>query len=85
MDCFDALRSSYLDRVSWEPRSELVTRAATLLGAFLLARIDGKSPVEYITKEEDRERVRGVAIPLISEQVGELDEVRARWAIAVGV
>ena len=85
LDCFDALRSSYLDRVSWEPRSELVTRAATLLGAFLLARIDGKSPVEYITKEEDRERVRGVAIPLISEQGGELDEVRARWAIAVGV
>ena len=31
----------------------------------LLARVDGKSPVEYLTGEADKDRVRRVAVPLI--------------------
>ncbi len=36
-------------RVAWEPPAALEARAAHLLPGLLLARVDGKSPVEYIT------------------------------------
>ena len=47
--CFDALADGYLAQVDWEPRAALERRAAALLPGLLLARVDGKSPVEYIT------------------------------------
>jgi Ser/Thr protein kinase RdoA (MazF antagonist) len=50
----DAWWSGYAPHVSWEPVAELHARAASLLPALLLARIDGTSPVEYITAEADR-------------------------------
>ena len=44
------------------------------LGALMLARIDGKSPVEYIREDETKERVRGVAKRVLWEQPQRLDE-----------
>jgi hypothetical protein len=41
----------------------------------MLARIDGKSPVEYIRGEETQERVRGVAKQLLREQPQSLEQV----------
>ena len=35
------------------------------LGCLILARIDGKSPVEYITKDSDQSRIRSIAKDLI--------------------
>jgi 5-methylthioribose kinase len=80
---FDALASSYLDAVDWEPRDAVERRAARLLPALFLARADGKSPVEYLD-EDQRARVRRVAIPLIATPVGRLADVRAPWAQEVG-
>ncbi len=45
-------------------RPELNARAAALLPCLMLARIDGKSPVEYLS-EAARKTVRRVSIPLI--------------------
>jgi 5-methylthioribose kinase len=63
--CFQALTDAYLEQVEWEPRESLETRAASLLPALLLARVDGKSPVEYIETDTQREHVRRRARPLI--------------------
>ena len=76
---FDVLASNYLSQVHWESTQALEARAATLLSAFLLARIDGKSPVEYITEESDKDLVRGIAVPLIQREVGTLHEIRNQW------
>ena len=54
---FAALATAYRDAVDWEPRGALEARAAALLPGLLLARVDGKSPVEYIT-DEARPRAR---------------------------
>ena len=78
--CFDRLAEAYLGRVAWEPREALEARAARLLPGLLLARIDGKSPVEYVTREADKERVRRVARVLLFEPVARLTAVRAAWA-----
>lgn len=78
--CFDAFASSYLERVTWEPRDGLEARAARLLPGLFLARIDGKSPVEYVTEERDRDRVRAVAGQLLRQPPQRLSAVRAAWA-----
>ncbi len=83
LDGFDALASAYLDGVRWEPRTALERRAAHLLPGLLLARVDGKSPVEYLTTEADRDCVRGVARPLILTPVDALVDIRDAWAAAL--
>jgi aminoglycoside phosphotransferase (APT) family kinase protein len=77
--CFDALSTSYLAGVDWEPRADTETRAAELLPALLLARIDGKSPVEYITTADERERVRRFGRQFIASPPARLSEVRQAW------
>ena len=44
------------------------------LGCLLLARIDGKSPVEYLTAEPVREKVRRTAVGLILDRARSLEE-----------
>jgi aminoglycoside phosphotransferase (APT) family kinase protein len=76
---FDAFMAAYFARARFEPRPALEQRAAQLLPALLLARVDGKSPVEYITEEPDRERVRAVAVPLIRSTPTRLAQVADCW------
>ena len=76
---FKALTEAYFDEADWELRASLEARAAALLPALLLARVDGKSPVEYLTDERLRDRVRWVAVPLLHEPVEHLYRVAAAW------
>jgi len=77
---FDALANAYLQTVDWEPSDALERRAAGLLPGLFLARVDGKSPVEYVTEERQREQVRRVAGALLKRPVERLELVRAAWA-----
>ena len=74
--CFDALAQAYLGAVSFEG---VEARAASLLPAFLLARVDGKSPGEYLTRESDKDRVRSTARPLLEKAPASLAQVRDAW------
>ncbi|MCC7040024.1 MAG: phosphotransferase [Burkholderiales bacterium] len=58
---FVALAETYAAEVDWEPGEDVLARTARLLPALFLARVDGKSPVEYLHDERDRERVRTAA------------------------
>lgn len=77
--CFAALATAYLARVAWEPVASVQARAAGLLPGLLLARVDGKSPVEYITAPADKDRVRRVARALLAEPPMHLEDVAAAW------
>jgi aminoglycoside phosphotransferase (APT) family kinase protein len=77
--CFDALAQAYRDGVDWEPADALERRAAHLLPGLLLARVDGKSPVEYLSKDTQRQTVRSVARALLVQPVQRLAEVAAAW------
>ena len=77
---FDALHAGYFATMQHEPKQALEERAAALLPALFLARIDGKSPAEYVTSDVDRQRIRSVAIPLIHEPPRHLRAVRDAWA-----
>ena len=82
--CYRAMNSAYLEGVTWEPVADLERRAARLLPGLLLARIDGKSPVEYVTKDVEREHVRQCARPLLRQPVAELDAVLSAWDRELG-
>ncbi|MFM9898649.1 phosphotransferase family protein [Sphingorhabdus sp.] len=64
---FDALASAYLAHVDWEPVEAVEARAAALLPVLALARVDGKSPVEYLD-EAQRGLLREVARLAIKAQ-----------------
>jgi aminoglycoside phosphotransferase (APT) family kinase protein len=74
--CFDAFGSAYLRGVTWEDPAVLEARAARLLPGLLLARVDGKSPVEYLTGATQRDRVRTLAIPFLRAQPARLVDLR---------
>ena len=77
---FDALAAAYLAGVNWETPAAVEARAAGLLAGLFLARVDGKSPVEYITEEHWKARVRMVARRFLLEPAQCLTEIRAAWA-----
>ena len=80
LDAYGALVEGYRAHVAWEPWNEVERRAAALLPALLLARIDGKSPVEYLVDEGERDAVRAFARPRIAAAPSHLHEIAADWA-----
>lgn len=81
---FDALHSAYLDAVTPALRGGIEARAIALLAAILLARIDGRSPVEYLTQDADRNRVRRAARQLLQDPPPTLAAFGARWRQLTG-
>jgi fructosamine-3-kinase len=84
LQCFERLAKAYLAGVSWEARAALEARTARLLPGLMLARVDGKSPVEYLTDQTEKDRVRRVARALLATPVERLDDVRAAWGRELG-
>ncbi len=82
---FDTLCRAYLPCVAWEDARAFEERAARLLPGLFLARVDGKSPVEYLTAPVDINRVRENARDLLARPTTRLANVRARWAGDIGL
>jgi aminoglycoside phosphotransferase (APT) family kinase protein len=79
LQCFDFLHETYLENADWEDRSSLEARTASLLPGLMLARVDGKSPVEYLTDEASKNRVREVAGALLRTPPSALSQVKTAW------
>ena len=62
----DALVEGYRAHVHWEPWNGLEARIAALLPGLMLARVDGKSPVEYLVGHPAGEIVRNFACERLS-------------------
>jgi len=75
--CFDSLRRGYFQTLSGDDERE--RRTAALLPGLLLGRIDGKSPVEYITDEAVRDLVREFAIDFLRNPPPDLSTIRGAW------
>jgi 5-methylthioribose kinase len=76
---FSAMRKTYFEGVTWEEPNALDRRAARLLPMLLLARVDGKSPVEYITSEPDKAFVREKARAMIELPPESLEALARRY------
>ncbi|MBV9572171.1 MAG: phosphotransferase [Alphaproteobacteria bacterium] len=81
--CYGALSAAYRAGVAWENPEALELRATALLPALMLARIDGKSPVEYITSDADKDFVRSFARQHIAAPLSSVKEFGAVWSDAL--
>jgi 5-methylthioribose kinase len=79
MTCFSEFLAGYVKQIDWEPQDELEKRCAKLLPMLFLARVDGKSPVEYITDEKLKNLVRETAHYFISKPSEQLLPIAAYW------
>ena len=75
---FTALVEAYRPHARWEPWADLERRTAALLPALMLARVDGKSPVEYLGAAE-REVVRGFARVRVDSPPASLTALVGEW------
>ena len=75
-----ALLAAYRPLVAWEPFAALDARTAALLPGLMLARIDGKSPVEYITDARSKDAVRAFARAHIAQPALSLEQLVRAWS-----
>ena len=78
---FAGFLDAYWPHVRWEEAQALESRVATLLPGLTLARVDGKSPVEYLG-DAQRVQVRDAAIALLQDPPSSLSQLAGRWAHA---
>jgi hypothetical protein len=71
--------TAYLTEVSWEDPDVVEQRTASLLPGLFLGRVDGKSPVEYVTKENEKNKVRRCATELLVSPPSRLMDVVEHW------
>lgn len=69
--------AAYQTHVKWEIVANLEKRICKLLPALMLARVDGKSPVEYLNENEQK-FVRVNAASLLKDQTSTLDALIER-------
>ena len=60
--------NTYHSNVTWEEKQDIIKRSLTLLPLMMLARVDGKSPVEYIKNNNEKNKLRRIALDLIKIQ-----------------
>ncbi len=72
----DAFAAEWLSHFPTELRDGLDRRVAALLPCLMLARVDGKSPVEYLS-EGGRQIVRDLSMPLIANPFASIGAVIA--------
>ena len=82
-ESISALRGAYLAQVSWETVGTLEARAAYLVPALMLARVDGKSPVEYLPQTAQKDLVRAFATTMLLDQKSQLNLVHRAWVDAI--
>ena len=65
--------NTYHSNVTWEEKQDIIKRSLTLLPLMMLARVDGKSPVEYIKNNKEKNKLRRIALDLIKIQNYDFD------------
>lgn len=83
MASFASLATDYLSHANFEQKTDLERRTASLLPCLFLARVDGKSPVEYLNDERIKGKIRQVAQRFIQSPAKTLNPIADAWAEAL--
>ena len=79
LDLIDSAWQAYVNQLSSINIGDLERRTARLLLILLLARIDGKSPAEYITDHSRKQAVRHFVCEELPKKGHSFASVRNRW------
>lgn len=74
----------YFCRVDFMDARVLEYRAVQTLGFLFLARIDGKSPAEYIQSDDDKKLIRETATQIINDDLNSFNDVLACLSEKIG-
>jgi 5-methylthioribose kinase len=69
-----AFWGGYCHEVQFRPHTELERRGLRHLGVCLLARVDGTSPVDYLSDEAKRETVRRLGRAILLDPIETWDQ-----------
>ncbi len=65
----------YCQEVTFRPHADLEQRGLKHYGVCLLARVDGTSPVDYLTEESKRETIRRIGRAILLDGVDQWEDV----------
>lgn len=85
LDLMVEMAHRYFAAVDFTEAKTLEEHAVRSLAFLLLARIDGKSPAEYITDDLDKHLVRKVSYRMVRERLRTYHEVREALSSAIAV
>lgn len=77
--CFESLSHAYERESAVINDSAVMSRTAHLLPGLLLGRIDGKSPAEYVTEDNERNLVRDFARQFLTMPVNHPIDISNAW------
>ncbi len=66
--------NNYIKNISWECKNDFIRRLLDIIPLLLLARVDGKSPVEYF-KEKEKGKTRDLAKNILNSQIQSIDQL----------
>lgn len=70
-----AMVDEYFSMIDFVGRSTLEANTVRTLALLFLARVDGKSPVEYITDEDDKNLIRKVSYAMVRDNLTTYEDV----------
>lgn len=79
--CFEAAWTAYKSHISWEECAPFEKRTVDLLLALILARVDGKSPAEYITATADQQMIRDFVRRHLAMSGLNLPDIASEWEL----
>ena len=75
INCYKKFFYTYLSSLKKSDKPNFFNRCAIMIPLMLLARIDGKSPVEYIVKDKIKNKIRLLSFRLIKETPNNLENL----------
>lgn len=71
---FREMARQYLEQPACMDKTRLEECTVRTLAFLMLARVDGKSPAEYLTQPQEKEQVRRVALALLAQKASTLQQ-----------
>ncbi len=72
---FKVFYAQYFNNISIREYRKYLLRIINMTPIMLLARIDGKSPVEYITSEKIKNKIRKKSFKMINTKINDIDDM----------
>ena len=66
---------TYIKLLDWENRKNFCQRCINMIPIMLIARVDGKSPVEYIKDKSTKNNIRKLSFRLIEENIESMEKL----------
>ena len=75
LKAFKLFYSQYFNNISIREYRKYLLRIINMTPIMLLARIDGKSPVEYISSEKIKNKIRKKSFKMINTKINDIDDM----------